>query len=194
MRFMAMSAYVWIQVNRLNMWLFEICSAAHIHSSLEAALITATWQAPTVPSIQSHTSLKSTQLASVGVRVLHSASPEYRSLGYDSSDSREEGVDTLTQKKLILSPAFKERCRSKSWDFPADWLTYLFICPSVILCCSVCPRDDNFSDTLSQKADSEASSGHTGEDKCSGKDVSSPTDSRMSEAYISRLVFKAGAY
>uniref|UniRef100_A0A4W6F4K3 SLIT-ROBO Rho GTPase activating protein 1 n=1 Tax=Lates calcarifer TaxID=8187 RepID=A0A4W6F4K3_LATCA len=46
--------------------------------------------------------------------------------------------------------------------------------------------DDNFSDTLSQKADSEASSGHAGEDKCSGKDISSPTDTRISEAYISR--------
>ncbi|KAM9754929.1 SLIT-ROBO Rho GTPase-activating protein 1 isoform 2-T2 [Menidia menidia] len=46
--------------------------------------------------------------------------------------------------------------------------------------------DDNFSDTLSQKADSEASSGHAGEDKCSGKDLSSPSDTRISEAYISR--------
>uniref|UniRef100_A0A672HAS5 SLIT-ROBO Rho GTPase-activating protein 1 n=1 Tax=Salarias fasciatus TaxID=181472 RepID=A0A672HAS5_SALFA len=45
--------------------------------------------------------------------------------------------------------------------------------------------DDNFSDTLSQKADSEASSGHAGEEKCSGKDISSPTDARISEAYIS---------
>ncbi|GLD60711.1 SLIT-ROBO Rho GTPase-activating protein 1 isoform X1 [Lates japonicus] len=45
--------------------------------------------------------------------------------------------------------------------------------------------DDNFSDTLSQKADSEASSGHAGEDKCLGKDISSPTDTRISEAYIS---------
>uniref|UniRef100_A0A8C4HV45 SLIT-ROBO Rho GTPase-activating protein 1 n=1 Tax=Dicentrarchus labrax TaxID=13489 RepID=A0A8C4HV45_DICLA len=44
--------------------------------------------------------------------------------------------------------------------------------------------DDNFSDTLSQKADSEASSGHAGEDKCSGKDIGSPTDPRISEAYI----------
>ncbi|XP_019749754.1 SLIT-ROBO Rho GTPase-activating protein 1 isoform X3 [Hippocampus comes] len=44
--------------------------------------------------------------------------------------------------------------------------------------------DDNFSDTLSQKADSEASSGHAGEDKCSGKDISSPTDTRISEAFI----------
>ncbi|XP_017274488.1 SLIT-ROBO Rho GTPase-activating protein 1 isoform X3 [Kryptolebias marmoratus] len=44
--------------------------------------------------------------------------------------------------------------------------------------------DDNFSDTLSQKTDSEASSGHAGEDKCSGKDISSPTDARISEAYI----------
>lgn len=44
--------------------------------------------------------------------------------------------------------------------------------------------DDNFSDTLSQKADSEASSGHAGDDKCSGKDISSPTDARISEAYI----------
>uniref|UniRef100_A0A8C7QBV3 SLIT-ROBO Rho GTPase-activating protein 1 n=1 Tax=Oncorhynchus mykiss TaxID=8022 RepID=A0A8C7QBV3_ONCMY len=44
--------------------------------------------------------------------------------------------------------------------------------------------DDNFSDTLSQKADSEASSGHGAEDKCSGKDISSPTDTRITDAYI----------
>ncbi|KAM9377579.1 SLIT-ROBO Rho GTPase-activating protein 1 isoform 3-T3 [Pholidichthys leucotaenia] len=44
--------------------------------------------------------------------------------------------------------------------------------------------DDNFSDTLSQKADSEASSGHAGEDKCSGKDIGSPTDPRISDAYV----------
>ncbi|XP_072291665.1 SLIT-ROBO Rho GTPase-activating protein 1 isoform X4 [Eucyclogobius newberryi] len=46
--------------------------------------------------------------------------------------------------------------------------------------------DDNFSDTLSQKADSEAGSGHAGDEKCSGKDINSPTDTRISEAYISR--------
>ncbi|XP_057693112.1 SLIT-ROBO Rho GTPase-activating protein 1 isoform X4 [Corythoichthys intestinalis] len=46
--------------------------------------------------------------------------------------------------------------------------------------------DDNFSDTLSQKADSEASSGHAGEDKCSGKDISLPNDNRISEAFITR--------
>ncbi|KAM6926457.1 SLIT-ROBO Rho GTPase-activating protein 1 isoform 3-T3 [Lycodopsis pacificus] len=44
--------------------------------------------------------------------------------------------------------------------------------------------DDNFSDTLSQKADSEASSGHAGEEKCLGKDIGSPSDTRISEAYI----------
>uniref|UniRef100_A0A8D3DRJ7 SLIT-ROBO Rho GTPase-activating protein 1 n=1 Tax=Scophthalmus maximus TaxID=52904 RepID=A0A8D3DRJ7_SCOMX len=44
---------------------------------------------------------------------------------------------------------------------------------------------DIFSDTLSQKADSEAGSGHAGDDKCSGKDIGSPTDTRISEAYIS---------
>ncbi|XP_033940504.1 SLIT-ROBO Rho GTPase-activating protein 1 isoform X2 [Pseudochaenichthys georgianus] len=44
--------------------------------------------------------------------------------------------------------------------------------------------DDSFSDTLSQKADSEASSGHAGEEKCSGKDLGSPSDIRISEAYI----------
>uniref|UniRef100_A0A4W5RXV9 SLIT-ROBO Rho GTPase-activating protein 1 n=1 Tax=Hucho hucho TaxID=62062 RepID=A0A4W5RXV9_9TELE len=50
--------------------------------------------------------------------------------------------------------------------------------------------DDNFSDTLSQKADSEASSGHGAEDKCSGKDMSSPTDTRITDAYIgSEAVF-----
>ncbi|XP_041746560.1 SLIT-ROBO Rho GTPase-activating protein 1-like isoform X1 [Coregonus clupeaformis] len=42
--------------------------------------------------------------------------------------------------------------------------------------------DDNFSDTLSQKADSEASSGHGAEDK----DMGSPTDTRISDAYIGR--------
>nr|XP_040024601.1 SLIT-ROBO Rho GTPase-activating protein 1-like isoform X3 [Gasterosteus aculeatus aculeatus] len=44
--------------------------------------------------------------------------------------------------------------------------------------------DDSFSDSLSQKADSEASSGHAGEDKGLGKDVGSPSDTRISEAYI----------
>ncbi|XP_035282847.1 SLIT-ROBO Rho GTPase-activating protein 1-like isoform X1 [Anguilla anguilla] len=44
--------------------------------------------------------------------------------------------------------------------------------------------DDAFSDTLSQKADSEASSGPAGEEKGSGKDTSSPTD-RLPEAFIS---------
>uniref|UniRef100_A0AAQ4PC76 SLIT-ROBO Rho GTPase-activating protein 1 n=1 Tax=Gasterosteus aculeatus aculeatus TaxID=481459 RepID=A0AAQ4PC76_GASAC len=43
---------------------------------------------------------------------------------------------------------------------------------------------DIFSDSLSQKADSEASSGHAGEDKGLGKDVGSPSDTRISEAYI----------
>uniref|UniRef100_A0A8C7X769 SLIT-ROBO Rho GTPase-activating protein 1 n=1 Tax=Oryzias sinensis TaxID=183150 RepID=A0A8C7X769_9TELE len=46
--------------------------------------------------------------------------------------------------------------------------------------------DDSFSDTLSQKADSEASSGHGGEDKCSGKDVCLPSDTRIADAYIAR--------
>uniref|UniRef100_A0A8C5BVH4 SLIT-ROBO Rho GTPase activating protein 1a n=1 Tax=Gadus morhua TaxID=8049 RepID=A0A8C5BVH4_GADMO len=46
--------------------------------------------------------------------------------------------------------------------------------------------DDSFSDTLSQKADSETSSGHGAEDKCSAKGPGSPTDSRISEAYIKR--------
>uniref|UniRef100_A0AAQ4PQC3 SLIT-ROBO Rho GTPase-activating protein 1 n=1 Tax=Gasterosteus aculeatus aculeatus TaxID=481459 RepID=A0AAQ4PQC3_GASAC len=47
--------------------------------------------------------------------------------------------------------------------------------------------DDSFSDSLSQKADSEASSGHAGEDKGLGKDVGSPSDTRISEAYITSL-------
>uniref|UniRef100_A0A672PG93 SLIT-ROBO Rho GTPase-activating protein 1 n=1 Tax=Sinocyclocheilus grahami TaxID=75366 RepID=A0A672PG93_SINGR len=46
--------------------------------------------------------------------------------------------------------------------------------------------DDTFSDTLSQKVDSEASSGHGGEEKCSSRDIGSPTDSRLPDAYISR--------
>uniref|UniRef100_A0AAR2LD92 SLIT-ROBO Rho GTPase-activating protein 1 n=1 Tax=Pygocentrus nattereri TaxID=42514 RepID=A0AAR2LD92_PYGNA len=44
--------------------------------------------------------------------------------------------------------------------------------------------DDTFSDTLSQKADSEASSGHGGEEKCSSIDLGSPAD-RLPDAYIS---------
>ncbi|XP_016405680.1 SLIT-ROBO Rho GTPase-activating protein 1-like [Sinocyclocheilus rhinocerous] len=45
--------------------------------------------------------------------------------------------------------------------------------------------DDTFSDTLSQKADSEASSGHGGEEKSSSRDIGSPTGSRLPDAYIS---------
>uniref|UniRef100_A0A8C5A8Y5 SLIT-ROBO Rho GTPase activating protein 1a n=1 Tax=Gadus morhua TaxID=8049 RepID=A0A8C5A8Y5_GADMO len=78
------------------------------------------------------------------------------------------------------------------------WLT-LSLCPSVCLSLSLwlslshasplmflCSSDDSFSDTLSQKADSETSSGHGAEDKCSAKGPGSPTDSRISEAYIKR--------
>uniref|UniRef100_A0A8C2TYN7 SLIT-ROBO Rho GTPase-activating protein 1 n=1 Tax=Coturnix japonica TaxID=93934 RepID=A0A8C2TYN7_COTJA len=43
--------------------------------------------------------------------------------------------------------------------------------------------DDTFSDTLSQKADSEASSGPITEDKSSSKDMNSPTD-RHSDTYL----------
>ncbi|KAF6340541.1 SLIT-ROBO Rho GTPase activating protein 1 [Rhinolophus ferrumequinum] len=45
--------------------------------------------------------------------------------------------------------------------------------------------DDTFSDTLSQKADSEASSGPVTEDKSSSKDMNSPTD-RHPDGYSSR--------
>ncbi|NXC16248.1 SRGP1 protein, partial [Corythaeola cristata] len=45
--------------------------------------------------------------------------------------------------------------------------------------------DDTFSDTLSQKADSEASSGPITEDKSSSKDMNSPTD-RHSDVYLGR--------
>lgn len=55
-----------------------------------------------------------------------------------------------------------------------------FDCPP----CVLYPRDDTFSDTLSQKADSEASSGHGGDEKCSSRDLTSPAD--RPEAYISR--------
>ncbi|XP_026782923.3 SLIT-ROBO Rho GTPase-activating protein 1 isoform X2 [Pangasianodon hypophthalmus] len=43
--------------------------------------------------------------------------------------------------------------------------------------------DDTFSDTLSQKADSEASSGHGGDEKCSSRDLTSPAD--RPDAFIS---------
>lgn len=46
-------------------------------------------------------------------------------------------------------------------------------------------RDDTFSDTLSQKADSEASSGPITEDKSSSKDMNSPTD-RHPDIYLGR--------
>ncbi|KAM5173778.1 SLIT-ROBO Rho GTPase-activating protein 1 isoform 2-T2 [Callospermophilus lateralis] len=47
--------------------------------------------------------------------------------------------------------------------------------------------DDTFSDTLSQKADSEASSGPVTEDKSSSKDMNSPTD-RHSDGYLARIL------
>uniref|UniRef100_G1PKS8 SLIT-ROBO Rho GTPase-activating protein 1 n=1 Tax=Myotis lucifugus TaxID=59463 RepID=G1PKS8_MYOLU len=46
--------------------------------------------------------------------------------------------------------------------------------------------DDTFSDTLSQKADSEASSGPVTEDKSSSKDMNSPTD-RHSDGYLASI-------
>lgn len=56
--------------------------------------------------------------------------------------------------------------------------------PSDLTTC-VLLRDDTFSDTLSQKADSEASSGPITEDKSSSKDMNSPTD-RHSDVYLGR--------
>uniref|UniRef100_A0AAR2J1X7 SLIT-ROBO Rho GTPase-activating protein 1 n=1 Tax=Pygocentrus nattereri TaxID=42514 RepID=A0AAR2J1X7_PYGNA len=53
--------------------------------------------------------------------------------------------------------------------------------------------DDTFSDTLSQKADSEASSGHGGEEKCSSIDLGSPAD-RLPDAYINRASPVLGHY
>uniref|UniRef100_H0XQU0 SLIT-ROBO Rho GTPase-activating protein 1 n=1 Tax=Otolemur garnettii TaxID=30611 RepID=H0XQU0_OTOGA len=46
--------------------------------------------------------------------------------------------------------------------------------------------DDTFSDTLSQKADSETSSGPVTEDRSSSKDMNSPTD-RHSDGYLARM-------
>lgn len=54
-----------------------------------------------------------------------------------------------------------------------------------LMLASSCFRDDTFSDTLSQKADSEASSGPVTEDKSSSKDMNSPTD-RHSDSYLAR--------
>lgn len=134
----------------------------------------------------------------------HSASPEcWEVRDYDSSDSvdlvgwgwgwhmltlrkRMENTDTEELNKykrltdLLICPFFFFYC-----GFVYHFL--LFSCLNVTL--SLCPRDDNFSDTLSQKADSEASSGHAGEDKCSGKDIGSPNDTRISEAFITRWVY-----
>ena len=56
--------------------------------------------------------------------------------------------------------------------------------PSDLTTC-VLLRDDTFSDALSQKADSEASSGPITEDKSSSKDMNSPTD-RHSDVYLGR--------
>lgn len=99
----------------------------------------------------------------------------------------------LIQKKLISKPVTEECYKYQKATclligFSFSWLSVVSCYPlSVTLYAYL--RDDNFSDTLSQKADSEASSGHAGEDKCFGKDTGSPTDNRISEAYISRLVF-----
>lgn len=101
----------------------------------------------------------------------------------------------LTSRKPISNTVIEERCpyeRSTDMLISPFLSTRLCSCHSFRPCLNVTPslrpRDDNFSDSLSQKADSEASSGHAGEDKCSGKDIGSPTDTRISEAYIARLV------
>uniref|UniRef100_A0A672LYF2 SLIT-ROBO Rho GTPase activating protein 1 n=1 Tax=Sinocyclocheilus grahami TaxID=75366 RepID=A0A672LYF2_SINGR len=60
-------------------------------------------------------------------------------------------------------------------------------CMVIITACLLFYRDDTFSDTLSQKADSEASSGHGGEEKCSSRDIGSPADSRLPDSYISSV-------
>ena len=169
------------------------------------ALITATWQAPTVPSIQSHTSLKPIQLACVWVFVVRVCVCAHVTTTLHHQNN--ERPRNMTHPTLWTLGERGRRADSQETDIkfchrrPVQnikdrlicWFL-LFFCHFVLLfsCLNVtlspCPRDDNFSDTLSQKADSEASSGHAGEDKCSGKDIGSPTDTRISEAFITRLV------
>lgn len=118
-------------------------------------------------------------------------------LNFDSSEcfwASGRGVgDILTSRSSHKILSSKNRARMK--DRLMCWCPLFFFChfffffPRLDVTLSPRPRDDNFSDTLSQKADSEASSGHTGEDRCSGKDMASPTDTRISEAYITRLVW-----
>lgn len=71
----------------------------------------------------------------------------------------------------------------KIWEYQ-DALCHTKLTDSHLTTC-VLFRDDTFSDTLSQKADSEASSGPITEDKSSSKDMNSPTD-RHSDMYLGR--------
>lgn len=70
----------------------------------------------------------------------------------------------------------------KWWPWPSSLLTKCGAAAVVMfrLVWSPFPRDDAFSDSLSQKADSEASSGPLLDDKASSKnDIQSPTDHIM---------------
>jgi len=86
---------------------------------------------------------------------------------------------------LLLPPLSPKSCQHLGLSL---CLIRLVSCVRLCACVRACvsPSDDSFSDTLSQKADSETSSGHGGaEDKCSAKDAGSPADARISEAYVS---------
>lgn len=182
-------------VDTLNKWLCFTSASTHQWQQCSSlALLTATWQAPTLSSHTPHRN------PGVTTTVHHQNTERSRNMTHLTLWTlRERGSGADSQRTDIK---YCHRRTVQIWkiDWYADFpfLSCWFFChslsfyPCLNVAVSLCPRDDSFSDTLSQKADSEASSGHAGEDKCSGKDISSPTDTRISEAYIMRLVWSVG--
>lgn len=134
--FQGVPTYSWLCVNSfhgssclcLSLWIHWPCFISdNTHHQRQqcssVALITATWQAPTVPSIQSHTSLKPTPAGlCVGVcaRVCVRMSPSQcttrimRGPGIwlirpSGPWGREE--DVLTHGKLISNAVIEDRCK-----------------------------------------------------------------------------------
>lgn len=170
-------------------------------------LIIATWQALTVAIIQKYTihhwipsrcDVYICLWVTVSMAEHHQNTERLSTVTHLTLRTLEGGGGMLTYRKKDIKQCNWGTANSK--DRLLCWF-YFYFSPELFLFGSVCHfllfpclnvtmslllSDDNFSDSLSQKADSEASSGHAGEDKCSGKDISSPTDTRISEAYIAR--------
>ncbi|KPP59358.1 hypothetical protein Z043_122728 [Scleropages formosus] len=114
----------------------------------------------------------------------------YQRASDDWWEGRHNGVDGLVPHQYIVVQdahvlKYTPNTRGQKYWHPCTWESSFG--PVTTFPAYWMRRDDAFSDTLSQKADSEAGSGLAVEENGSAKDISPPAE-RPAEAYVSRWV------